>query len=225
MAKLQRARTEESKEQRRSAIVDAAKALIDKGGFVAVTMEAVSKRCGLAKGTLYIYFGTREDLLLAVLMDDFSEWFEVMGDYIAETTRPFDSGFLEAWLNGVNAQPRLAMGLCYLHLMLEPNITEEFALGWKTFLLQKLQELHYALLSDFEPGVSISQLTEFFTLLTSMSVGLWMHTFTPPQIKKTLSKYPQFQIFEVNLPDLFMKAGTAILDSPEFVDLQKIGRK
>jgi hypothetical protein len=62
-------------------------------------------------------------------------------------------------------------------------------------------------------------------LLTSISVGLWMHTFTPPQIKKTLAKHAEFKLFEVNLPDLFMKAAGAILDSSAFVDLQKIGRR
>ncbi len=225
VAKFQRARTSETKESRRLVIVEAAKAIIDKDGFTALTMDQVAKRCKLAKGTLYIYFSSREDLLLAVLMEDFSEWFLGMHEHLGTCHRPFDESFLIAWLSGVEREPRLAMGMSYLHLMLEPNVSEDFALGWKSFLLAKLKDLHYELLLRFEPSITLELLTEFFTLLTSLSVGLWMQTFTPPQIKKALQKNPEFKLFEVNLPDLFMKAGSAILDSPSFVDLQKLGPK
>lgn len=64
-----RARSEEEKEARRTAILDAARGMIAESGFDAVTMSGLAKRAGLAKGTLYLYVRTKEELFLALFLD------------------------------------------------------------------------------------------------------------------------------------------------------------
>jgi AcrR family transcriptional regulator len=64
-----RARNEDDKRERRAALVAAALATFDETSYEAVTMTSVAVRAGLAKGTLYLYFGTKEDLFLSVVED------------------------------------------------------------------------------------------------------------------------------------------------------------
>ena len=61
-------RKEREKEQRREDILDAAeKVFFDKGLQVA-TMDEIAEKAELGKSTLYLYYKSKEDLFLAVMM-------------------------------------------------------------------------------------------------------------------------------------------------------------
>jgi AcrR family transcriptional regulator len=53
--------------ERRARVVDAAMALAAKGGYDAVQMRAVSQEADVALGTIYRYFSSKDQLLLAGL--------------------------------------------------------------------------------------------------------------------------------------------------------------
>ena len=72
----QRARTAVQKQQRHAIIIDAAEALLRQSGFDAMTMQAVAQGAGLAKGTSYLYFASREALVLAVCDRLFERWID-----------------------------------------------------------------------------------------------------------------------------------------------------
>ncbi len=56
------------KERRRNEIIDAAERLFFKHGYDHVTMDDIAKEAELSKGTLYLYFKSREDLHYAILI-------------------------------------------------------------------------------------------------------------------------------------------------------------
>ena len=59
-------RREREKEQRRNTIIDAAEQIFFSKGVVAATMDDVAEKAELSKGTLYLYFRSKEDLYLAI---------------------------------------------------------------------------------------------------------------------------------------------------------------
>ena len=72
----QRARSDAQKQQRHAMIIDAAEALLRHSDFDAMTMQAVASKAGLAKGTSYLYFPSREALMLAVRDRLFDQWID-----------------------------------------------------------------------------------------------------------------------------------------------------
>ncbi|MBO0806472.1 MAG: TetR family transcriptional regulator [Nocardiopsaceae bacterium] len=56
--------------QRRKRIVQAAAALASRGGVEAMQMRTVAERAGVALGTLYRYFPSKMDLVVAVVADE-----------------------------------------------------------------------------------------------------------------------------------------------------------
>ena len=54
-------------EQRKLQILDAAEEVFTKKGFEEARMEDIAEQTGLSKGTLYLYFKSKEDLILAIL--------------------------------------------------------------------------------------------------------------------------------------------------------------
>ncbi len=61
------------KEERPQELLDAALALFVEKGFAATRSEEVAARAGVSKGTLYLYFPSKEDLLKAVIREHVSK--------------------------------------------------------------------------------------------------------------------------------------------------------
>jgi len=63
------ARTDARVQRRRRQILDAATEVMSRTGFHATAMQAVAERAGISVGLIYQYFGNKDDLLLAVIVD------------------------------------------------------------------------------------------------------------------------------------------------------------
>lgn len=71
-----RARSPEAKSARRAQILEAAGTLLVDADLDAVVMDDVARQAKVAKGTLYLYFGTKEELFLGLLESAFEAWFD-----------------------------------------------------------------------------------------------------------------------------------------------------
>ena len=60
------ARREREKQERRSAILDAAEKVFVEKGVQAATMDEIASAAELSKGTLYLYFKSRDDLFVSI---------------------------------------------------------------------------------------------------------------------------------------------------------------
>jgi AcrR family transcriptional regulator len=62
-----RARTEEAKDERRGALISAALDEFFEKGFAATRLDDIAKRAGLSKGSIYLYFDSKESLFQALI--------------------------------------------------------------------------------------------------------------------------------------------------------------
>ncbi|MCB1008590.1 MAG: TetR family transcriptional regulator [Acidobacteria bacterium] len=69
-----RARDEREKSARRRQLLDAAADRLDRLGYGAATMSEIAVAAGLAKGTTYLYFRSKEALFLELLLEALEEW-------------------------------------------------------------------------------------------------------------------------------------------------------
>ena len=80
-----RQRRSRRKEARPGELLDAALALFVEKGFAATRVEEVAARAGVSKGTLFIYFPSKEELFKAVVRENisgrFTEWGEELATY------------------------------------------------------------------------------------------------------------------------------------------------
>ena len=73
-----RARTNEQKSFRRDQILEAAHTLLTETGYDGFAMAPLARRADVAKGTLYLYFTTREEVLLALCARYVDQWIETL---------------------------------------------------------------------------------------------------------------------------------------------------
>lgn len=81
-------RKEREKEQRRQDILDAAEKVFFSRGVHLATMDEVAEAAELSKGTLYLYFNSKEDLYYAVCL----RGMEIMHRMMAQAANKMDTG-------------------------------------------------------------------------------------------------------------------------------------
>jgi AcrR family transcriptional regulator len=85
ITKALNAKRERRKEARPGELLDAALDLFVEKGFAATRVEEVAARAGVSKGTLFLYFQSKEDLFKAVVRENisghFKEWNETFDNF------------------------------------------------------------------------------------------------------------------------------------------------
>jgi AcrR family transcriptional regulator len=77
---LKRARTQDEKYFRRVQILESAELLFQEVGYESFSMGNLAKKSGVVKGTLYLYFKTREEVFLTLYNQSLIRWSGVFLD-------------------------------------------------------------------------------------------------------------------------------------------------
>jgi AcrR family transcriptional regulator len=126
------------KEARPQELLDAALALFVEKGFAATRIEEVAERAGVSKGTLYLYYPSKEELLKAVVREELSLRIEEAAEEVRQYTgsvanllrtmlpewwlRVYDSpaaGVLKLFVTEVRSFPEIAE--YYVREVIAPN--------------------------------------------------------------------------------------------------------
>ncbi|MBT0570975.1 TetR/AcrR family transcriptional regulator [Curvibacter sp. CHRR-16] len=94
------------KEARPGELLSAAMTLFTEKGFAATRVEDIAKRAGVSKGTLFLYFSSKEDLFKAVVRENiqgrFSEWREMIDTFEGSTRELIHTCTQQWWEHMVN---------------------------------------------------------------------------------------------------------------------------
>ena len=167
----QRAIASEDKERRRQAILDAAEKLFLRHPARMASVSEVAEAAGLAKGTVYLYFPSKEEMLLALHERHVAHFFAALGAKIGE---PGPLGFDDIFPVTLEHLIRLPG---YLELtsrcfgLMDREIPRDTALAFKARVAATLQgagvhlERHFGL----DKGDGVTLLLHSYGLI----VGLW----------------------------------------------------
>ena len=131
-----RAHAPADKNARRAVIVRAAEDLSCRNN--AFSVDHLARKAGLAKGTLYLYFRTREEVLLAVHEKQTHEVFDVVERALAAPKASADS-VVRAGLRYLRAHPQFYPLAANCRSMLDTNVSTEAALAFKLGVGKRLQ--------------------------------------------------------------------------------------
>lgn len=71
---FKRARNQAERDTRRRKILNAALSLYEEVGLDHVRVDAIAKRANIAKGTVYLYFSSREAIFIELYEEAFADW-------------------------------------------------------------------------------------------------------------------------------------------------------
>ena len=187
MALRQRARNDEDKQARRAAILTEAGALLREHTYARITMAQVAAACGLAKGTLYLYFRSKEELFLALLELELLGWFAALRDRLEGLLTVSAAVLGREFATSLERRRLLSALLVILHTVLEHNVDTDAAVAFKEMLRDQLEEAGAALEAVWPAlpaGAGPRTLLRMYALL----IGLRQVAFPAPKIESILAR-------------------------------------
>ncbi|MGX5915259.1 TetR/AcrR family transcriptional regulator [Aliidiomarina sp. Khilg15.8] len=197
----QRARTAKEKDRRRDSIVQSALELfLQKPGSLP-TMTAIAGRAGVAKGTAYIYFDTKESIYLALLENELHSWLAGVTRELNPTGHERVDGVVNALMCFRQSQPNLWPLASLGHTVIETNIDSKDLLSYKTKLAQKYRSAARAIREHLQLPEKHSEAVEA-ALMQSYAylLGNWQVSNPPASISRLL-KGPNFRIMQPDFLD------------------------
>jgi TetR/AcrR family transcriptional regulator len=192
-----RARTDTEKADKRKHILDAAwKLFTESDGQLPKTMD-IAREAKIAKGTVYVYFRTKEEIFLELLP-------EILGEWAVDAYKGMDRVDNDDMLAVAKAITRfpiknpLLMELAgILRGVLEKNAPDEAIIAMKVGGAELTLEMGAQLsrrLTWLSPEDGASLLISVYALL----IGFWQHASLPERLrKKIVDSIPGF--FEMDL--------------------------
>lgn len=205
-----RAVHDEQKQERRQAILDATWQLFQTTTYETLTMVDIAHALGLAKGTVFLYFKTKESLFLTLIEQQLSIWFTEVDASLEVFSHPCTIPEVAGVLcQSLETRPSLTRLLAILHTLLEQNIDLDSALHFKFFLLEHFEHTG-ALLEQCLPFLSPGKGALLLLQSHALVIGLW-HLSNPAPIIRQALQHPELRLFEVHFAPEFSTALQALL--------------
>jgi AcrR family transcriptional regulator len=168
----QRAVHSEDKQERHHAILDAAERLLIRAPVRVANVAEVADEAGLAKGTVYLYFPSKDELLLGVHERHVDEFFRALVDLLG-TNEEVSLGAILALTRThmVERSTFLPLATRCFGLM-QTEVPRDVAVAFKGRMAERLRaagaglERHFP---ELQPGDGVALLRHSYALI----VGLW----------------------------------------------------
>ncbi|ADO75534.1 TetR/AcrR family transcriptional regulator [Stigmatella aurantiaca] len=205
-----RARRDEDKEARRRLILEAARVLFTTTSYAEVKMADVAEKARLAKGTVFLYFPTKEALFLALLEELLFAWFHRLDGWLEQDTGPWTGARLAGWVaESMEHQASLPRLMGILQNVLEHNIPLEHARAFKERLRETLGHTGALLeqrLRFLKPGEGPRLLLR----LNALMMGLWLMADEAP-VTRELLDLPHLSVLRVDFQRELAESMTLLL--------------
>lgn len=184
--------------------------LLERWSYADITMDRIAKGVGVAKGTLYLYFRTKEALFLALYEDRLGAWYaelQALADHGARTVEPVEAARVIA--STLAARPTLIRLHGLLYSTLGHNIDLETTLAFRRRQHGKVSTLASALARRID-NLSDSRALRLLIQLEAVVGGLSWAAFPPSPLQRAFDD-PDLKDFRIHFEDELREIVTALL--------------
>lgn len=210
---FKRAITEQQKNERRRNVLASARRLFEQEDFQSITIAQIARKSGIAKGSVFLYFKTKEELFLCLTLEELERWndeFDRRLEEIVHGKTAQSSDLLDLIDSTLLNNSILVRLLAMVNVIFEQNIGYEQAYHFKRVLLKRAQHTGQLLdksVSFFRTGDGV----KFYLYLYVLIIGLHQASNPAPIIKKVL-RHPDFHVFNINFRSYFLEMLKYLLD-------------
>lgn len=200
----------EDKQRRRLELLSAARTLFRRHGELP-TVADIAGATGLAKGTVYLYFRTKEEIFVALLEDDFARLLQALQELIAELPgdrRLAPAAFAGAFVQTLTTLPDLLSLAALAHGVLEKNLPLAAMQRFKGGLATGLRVAGEALSQRF-PGISSTAGNSLLLHSWALTLGLSQSLRVPEALAQALQG-PEFAVLRRDPGDDLQSALAAL---------------
>ena len=187
--------------------MSAALALYKKTTYQNVKMAEVAKRAGVAKGTVFLYFKTKEELFIYLAIREYEKWFGEIDNYFIgaqkENRQCSNDDILELFRKSIKDDSVFIRLTAIIHTTLEQNISFEAALNFKTVIGNRLLKTGQ-LIEESVPFIRAGDGYKFLLKIYALIIG-FKHLSEPAPVFYDIIKAREMEIFEIDFSEWFFK--------------------
>ena len=204
----QRARSAEQKALRRQAVLEAAEKYFNEVGYEAFSMAQLAKKTGVAKGTLYLYFNTREELFLTLYEQSLIRWSQVfIGDLSDSMT---SKAYAQALYHTAVADSTFLPLLIRLEHVIEHNVAIPRLIESKRMFIRQVEVVAEPTSTSLE--LSKAQARELVKTMGVLLIGATRADQGPSLDNEELPEDVQNLIASFSSEPLFIKNAVRIIE-------------
>ena len=187
---------DEDKLVRRQSILSAATALFHSHPDRLASVEEVAREAGLGKGTLYLYFKTKEEIHLAVHEQQTHRFFDTLESLLArERKRPSLKRFNRNVVDTIRQHPGF-LPLAVQCPAFEQNADIDCVAGVKGRIGMRLAQLG-AVVESIYPSLKAGEGTRLLIHSYALMLGLWQ-LMAPSSVRQQLHVRPELSMFRLD---------------------------
>lgn len=206
---MKRAVQAEDKARRRESILEAAGSLCAEQSYEGVRMAAIAARAGVAKGTVFLYFPTREALFLALFERESDVFFRELQRRLAESESMDAEHFTGMLVSALWGREPLLELFGRLHLLLEANVDRETARAFKQRLKRQMERSARQMRRVLDLD-STAEAMALLMRLQALCIGV-MHQAHPSPVMEEVLADPELAVFRVDFADEFRSAAVRLV--------------
>lgn len=136
--KGKRARSDQAKLQKRELILNTASELFDRQPDVLPTAADIARQSHMAKGTVYLYFKSKEQIFLALLERHYQAWFNDIREALQDEKPDIDQ-WINALCHYIETQPQFFYLASLSSAIIEKNVEQTYLLKFRHQLSAMLE--------------------------------------------------------------------------------------
>lgn len=204
MAKnFKRAVTDEQKNEKTALIISAAEKLFETEKYERITIEKIAKKAGVAKGTVFIYFKTKEEIFLSIAEKEIGNWkiylTELISTSCADRKKLTTDNLCDILISSLERNNFIKL-ISILDDTLEQNIDFDKALQFKRYVKAEMEEIS-ALIENTSDTIKKGNGIIIINSLYTCAIGAFKVS-NPSETVKKITKKSGMEIFDRNFYDL-----------------------
>ncbi len=205
-----RARKPEQKAERIDAILEAAGTLLDENGLEGTGLNAIARQAGLSKPNLYVYFESREAILLQLLLKETSSWAKSLKRRLEQIEKPGDvDAVAQAFADSIARRKRFCTLFAQVAAVFEHNVGPETVADFKReFVL--IAEPAISALAKALPRLTEEMAFWVLGILVMSATGMWAHCHPAPVVKTVLAQ-PEFAMMKMDFRETTQRHAELLL--------------
>jgi TetR/AcrR family transcriptional regulator len=195
-----RAISEKDKLKRKEKILKTAWKLYKETEGKLPSVSLIAQKTGLSKGTVYLYFKTKDEIFLQLFMYQLREWHVSVASKLQSRKGKISvAEFAKILTDYVVKNPLLLKMGSIVRGVLEENTDERVIIDNRMQIARLLESCGQISCQIF-PGLTVDQAAKIHLRIYALIFGLWQITSNPPHIRQALKK-ADIKTFEPDFPE------------------------
>ena len=213
-----RARSSEQKALRRHAVLETAEVYFKEVGYEAFSMAQLAKKSCVAKGTLYLYFNTREELFLTLYEQSFVRCSQIFIGSLSDTMT--SKTYAQSLYKTTQADGVFLPLLIRLEHVIEHNVAIPRLIESKRVFINQVEAVAAATSTALR--LSTAQATEVVKTIGVLLIGATQTDQSPALDDEDLPADVQYLITSFSSEPLFIKNAARIIEGIRAEDMSGV---